>query len=160
MTDINRYIMTEANNENDIGQMEKEPVSNFGRNIDDVKPIDIGLEQKASNQSHDVQVYVQVNLDNCPRKSLSSEDLRGVKGIIHRYEHLKLNVKNVDFGDYRTYRSSTNDRYDHSLWVILTVNTIKLWENARSYIWKHLGRNEWKIGDETQLTMNRIHVKT
>ena len=100
------------------------------------------------------------NLDNCPRKSLSSKDLRGVIGIIHRYEHLKLNVKNVDFGDYRTYRSSTNDRYDHSLWVILTVSTIKLWENARSYIWKHLGQNEWKIGDGTQLTMNRIHVKT
>ena len=107
-----------------------------------------------------MKVYAQVNLDNCPRQSLNKSDLRSVEGIIFRYNHLRQNVKHIDFGEYRTYRSNIAEHYDHSIWVNLMVSTAFLWENARSYIWKHMGQHEWRLDDGTKMTMNRIHVKT
>ena len=82
----------------------------------------------------EVKVYAQVNLANCPRQLLNKADLRSVEGIIFRYDHLRKNVKHVDFGEYRTYRSNLAEHYDHSIWVNLMVSTAFLWKNARSCI--------------------------
>ena len=82
-----------------------------------------------------------------------------VKGIVHRNDHMKKNVKSIKFAEYRTFRSRQENLFDHSLWIRLLVDTSQLWENGRSYIWKHLGQQEWKLGDGTVVTANRIHVK-
>ena len=91
---------------------------------------------------------------------IDKEDLRGIQGIVHRFEHLKQNVARIDFGDNHTYKSTKSHKFDHSIWITLTLKTTYLWENARSYVWKHLGQNEWKTSDGTRVTMNRIHMKT
>ena len=73
-----------------------------------------------------------------------------VKGIVHRNDHMKKNVKSIEFGEYKTFRSRQENLFDHSLWIRLLVDTSRLWEN---------GQQEWKLGDGTIMTANRIHVK-
>ena len=102
----------------------------------------------------------QVNLDFCSRQVLGKEDFKSIEGIIYRYDHLKQNIAHIEYMDYRTYRSKMANKFDHSIWITLTVKTKFLWENGRSYVWKHLGQNEWKKADGSKLTMNGNHAKT
>ena len=77
---------------------------------------------------------------------------------MHRNDHLRKNVKNIEIGECRTFKGSSGNSFDHDIWIKLKVDSSQLWESARSYIWKHLGQ-EWKLGDGTSVTANRIHVK-
>ena len=106
-----------------------------------------------------VTVYAKANFSQCTREALSSNDLKALEGIYYRSDHLRRNFRSVECGSYRSHRSESEGLLDHVLDIKFTVDTSRLWENARSYTWKHLGQYEWKLNDGTIVTFNRIHVK-
>ena len=133
-------------------------------NDDDV---DVSVVEKLSEIVHEnddsvaasaeVTVYATVNFDHSPRDVLSSNDLKTIEGIVYRHEHLRRNIKKLEFGSYDTGRG--NDGYHHRLSLKLYVDTSCLWNNPRTYIWKFLGQDEWKTGNGTMVTLNRINIK-
>ena len=102
-------------------------------------------------------VWTLVNFESCQKPSLSTNDFKAVEGIFTRLEHLKKNIVKIEFGNYRSSRE--NDFFFHDLSVKFLVDTSRLWDSPRAYIWKFLGQDEWKLGDGTMITVNRIHVK-
>lgn len=66
----------------------------------------------------------------------------------------------MDFGECKSFKSNRKNMFDHSIWVILSVDTTYLWEISRLYVWRRMGQHEWKTTDGSQVTINRIHVKT
>ena len=68
------------------------------------------------------------------------------------------NIQKLEYGKYFTNKSR-NQKFRHTIEIKLYVNTKKLWENARSYIWRHFGQDEWENRDGTKLTLNKIHMK-
>ena len=105
----------------------------------------------------EVTVYATVNFDHSPQDVLSTNDFKTVEGIVNRHEHLQRNIKKLEFGSYDTGRVS--DGYHHCLSLKLYVDTSCLWNNPRTYIWKFCGQDEWKMGNGTMVTINRIHMK-
>ena len=126
---------------------------------------DSNIQEDDSNDSKvdktitETIVHAQIHFDQCQSSYLSQNHLQTIQGIIFRSDHLRRNVKHIEFGENRTYRSDHENSFDHQIWIRLQVDSSNLWENARSYIWKHLGQQEWKLGDGTIVTANRIHVK-
>ena len=72
---------------------------------------------------------------------------------------MKQNVRSIEFGQYDTHRSSDGQKYEHTLDLKLFVNTDKLCETPRSYVWRHMSQDTWTLQDESEITMTRIHVK-
>ena len=103
-------------------------------------------------------IHAEVSFDNSPNASLSQADLKFLEEIIFRLNHMRNNICRLDYGEYFTSKLR-NQKFKHKLEIKLMVKTKNLWENARSYIWKHFGQHEWQHKDGTKLTMNRIHMK-
>ena len=80
-----------------------------------------------------------------------------IEGIVSRHDHLRKNVKHIEFGSYSSGRGS--DGFHHRMSLKLSVDTSSLWDNPRMYVWKFLAQQEWKLGDGCLVTFNRIHVK-
>ena len=117
------------------------------------------LVYKTNTPPAEAIVHSQVFLENSCRRSLVQKDLDTIKGIIFRHDHLKQNIRNVEFGNYTTRKSSDENLFHHRLDMKLCVDTSNLWEGARKYVWKFLGQHEWKVDGGTMLTVNRIHMK-
>ena len=90
---------------------------------------------------------------------MKEQDFKYVESVVYRYDHLKQNVRKIEFGNYRTSVNNDKITFDHSLSMKLIVDQSQLWSGARSYIWKFLGQYEWTKSDGTLMTINRIHVK-
>ena len=135
----------------------------------DVAKNDSFIDSKSDNKASELReeqknseiavVHAQVSFADCPRESLSSKELTSVEGILFRLDHMKQNLKSKEFGRYSTRRSDDGVNFTHTLDLKLFVATERLWETARSYIWRHMGQYTWTLHDGTQVTMNRIHVK-
>ena len=50
-------------------------------------------------------------------------------------------------------------RFKHIVQFRIYLKTVNLWENARSYLWKHLGRDRWDRSNGTIISVHRIHQK-
>ena len=59
-------------------------------------------------------------------------DLKSLEGVIFRQNHMKENIQKLEYGKYFSNRANNNQNFKHTIEVKLTVNTKKLWENARS----------------------------
>jgi len=105
-----------------------------------------------------VVVHARVNIDSCPNQNLLDKHVKSVEGMIFHSDHLRRNIKKVEFLSYSS-RHGDNQKFDLTVGPKLWVDPSNLWENARAYTWKHLGQSEWKLGDGSILTFNRIHVK-
>ena len=134
-------------------------------NSDNSEPVprtDGSLDTMVKNvggSSNEVTVYANVNFYRCPRNNLSDNDLKTIDAILLKNDHLRCNIKKVHYGRIFNRRSSVHYLYDHFVEIELIVNTEKLWECARSYVWKHLGKDQWKLDDGTIITLKRIHTK-
>ena len=109
----------------------------------------------------EILVYAQIEFDCSPTSKLTGDDLKNFEGIMFRHDHLRRNVKKIDYGQYTT-RDGNDGRsrsYTHILNLKLVVDSASLWETPRSYIWRHIGRDEWKLVNGTVVTVNRIHTK-
>ena len=107
--------------------------------------------------SHEQTVWAQVSLEASQNPTFLAQDVKRVEEILTRYDHLRRNIVKIDFGQYSTTRNE--DGFCHKLDLKLIVDTSRLWENARPYVWKFLGQQEWKYADGSLTTFNRIHVK-
>ena len=113
----------------------------------------------AKSINTEINVYSKVNFDCCPNDKLSSSDLKTFEGILFRHEHLRRNIKKVEYGHYSTRKDSNDGLFTHVLDMRLVVDTTRLWETGRSYIWKFTGQDEWKLANGTMVSVNRIHTK-
>ena len=89
--------------------------------------------------------------------TLSANDIKRAERILTRHDHLRRNFLKFDFGQYSS--SCVNGGYCHSLDMKIVVDLSSLWENARPYVWKFIGQEEWKYSDGMCITFDRIHVK-
>ena len=110
------------------------------------------------NEPEESLVFGVVSFDNSPNSSLLQADLKSLEGLIFRQNHMKENIRKLEYGKYYSSKSRTQ-RFKHTLEIKLVFKTKKLWENARSYIWRHFGQQEWESKNGTKLTINRIHMK-
>ena len=144
------FIESVVNSDNETTESTPEP-----RDQKDVVNVNVSKESvKDANdkKTYEVTVHVKVNFENCQSQKLYQEHLQTIQEIVHRNDHLRKNVQNIEIRE-------SEHCYDHDIWIKLKVDSSHLWESARTYIWKHLGQQEWKLGDGTTVTANRIHVK-
>ena len=116
-------------------------------------------ETVAKSINTEINVYSKVNFDCCRNDKLSSSDMKTFEGILFRHGHLRKNIKKVEYGHYSTQKHSNDGLFTHVLDMRLVVNTTRLWETGKSYIWKYIGQDEWKLGNGTMVSVNRIHAK-
>ena len=115
-------------------------------------------KEEPSQISSIVTVYATAVVSNSIMNKVTEKEVRALSSIIQSKDHLLRNIKYID---YRLIRTTQIDygKYEHSLGVELDVDTTNLWENARSYLYHHLGRDTWTLGDHTNISLIRIHQK-
>ena len=92
------------------------------------------------------------------KKSITDVEINALNCIFFKSkEHLVRNIKGIESGVCQTVRNH-EDGYRHLLPLIFSVDTTNLWENSRSYIFHHLGRDTW-TKDGTEIRLIRIHRK-
>ena len=87
---------------------------------------------------------------NSPNIALSQDDIISLEKYIYSEEHLKKNITNVEFDLVGPWEVQAR----------LFILKDNLWEGVRSYVWKHLGgQNFWDRSNGTKIKLERIHVK-
>ena len=119
---------------------------------------DLGMKVDYLDGLSEIIVYAQVNYNLCPESSLMDDNIKAIDKIIFRNNHMKNYVKSIEHGKIFNRRNKSNS-FDHMLEIKLTVYTTRLWESARSFIWKQIGQDQWTLSDGSLVTFNRIHVK-
>ena len=99
-------------------------------------------EQVTTKQDDIVEVFATATFENSPYESLQQEDLDSLLRCVNSMEHLKKNIETLSMDGHRTEAYGTT-RFKHAVQLRIYVKTANLWENARSYLWKHLGRDRW-----------------
>ena len=106
-----------------------------------------------------IPVYCTATLDNCPDEVLSQEYGQSLRRFIHSEQHLKENVVSSDITHMST-RSLRNNKFVHTVSIIMHVRTARLWESPSKYIRKHLSlENYWTRSNGTIVRLSRIHQK-
>ena len=103
-------------------------------------------------------VHATIVLNESPHAQVCKTDLKSIAEIIDNKEHMRRNIIQVQFGKMQNTEDQ-NKLYRHEIQTILKVKISQLWENARTYLWKHLGTSSWSIGNGTKVSFTRIHVK-
>lgn len=144
-------------NDHETGKSEEVmEASDVNKKVDAMQNSD---SKSTNNGNETVLVYSQVNFENCPKRVLTANELKVVEEILFRKDHLKQNIRSYEFGHYGTRHSDDGQDYAHTLDLKLYVETGRLWETPRSYVFRHMGQDTWTVNDGTQISLNRIHVK-
>ena len=120
----------------------------------------IGVE-KTGNCQNEVPQVVVVNataiIDDSPNQTLTNDDVQAIIKILTSKDHLANNIANIEYA----YLSSREFRknFKHTVGLAISVRTSNLWEGARSYIWKHIGRDTWTLRNGAEVNIVRIHQK-
>ena len=121
-----------------------------------------GQVTSSSNQQvrieSEIIVHATAVIDDSRNETITPNEMKSVENIIFRENHLRQNIIRIQIGE-QCSRSFRNHRFKHSIEYLILVNTEKLWESPRQYIWKHLGQLEWKQENGARMTFNKIHVK-
>ena len=107
----------------------------------------------------EVVVHATALFDGSPMCEITQADADFIEGIVFGQNHLKRNISRVEFGQNFSKKFGPND-FKHTVELRLIVRTATLWENPRSYIWKHLRQFELTKNDGAKVVMNRIHLKS
>ena len=78
--------------------------------------------------------------------------------IIRSKEHLNQSIISVDLGSVQSCKEN-GIKFEHKMQLMVHVKTINLWENSRSYIYHHLEKVIWTLGDGTEVALRRIPQK-
>ena len=105
-----------------------------------------------------VTVHATAVIENSTSESLMQIECKNLKGLVFRERHLQENIVKLEFGHQAT-QDLRNGKYNQTLGLRLYVSTRKIRERPRSYVWKHLGQNEWSKGSSSTVVFNWIHVK-
>ena len=104
-------------------------------------------------------VHATAVFKNCPNAQLTQDDIESLGRFITCTDHLKKNVATVHHDLVFSDGVDMNGTFQHSVQVRIVVRTENLWQGARSYLWKHLGNDEWERSNGTTITLIRIHQK-
>ena len=113
----------------------------------------------AIENPEEVVVFATAVFENSPQKDVTQDDFKSLEKLMLSENHLKENISRIEAGQ-QTNRQFRNGCYKHTLDLRIFVKTRKLWENARSYIWRNLGQNEWAKRNGESVKLVRIHVKS
>ena len=103
-----------------------------------------------------VPVYCIATFENCPDEELTQDYSDSLRRYLASEDHLCYNISSAVFNHLSTRK--LRGRFVHTVEVVLHVKIGRLWENAASYIRKHLGAtNEWSRGNGTLIKLSRIH---
>jgi hypothetical protein len=105
-----------------------------------------------------VVVHATATFENCPDSELYQEYVESLNRFIFSKEHLKRNICKVETS-YVSSRQFMNNTYTHIMSVKLSIMTGGLLEGPRSYLWRHLGDDNWTRGNQTKIRLVKIHVK-
>ena len=106
-----------------------------------------------------VTVYCTATLENCPGRMWNAEYDDSIRRFLHSEYHLQENVLSGDIKHLST-RSCRKNTFEHTMSVILSVKTTRLWENPARYVQKHLSlENFGRRTKETVVKLSRIHQK-
>ena len=101
-------------------------------------------------------VYATAEI-KCCKTSVTDVEINALNCILKSRDHLVRNIRGVESGACQSVRDKDNG-YRHLLPLVFTVDTTHLWENSRSYVYHHLGRDTW-TKDGTEIRLIRIHRK-
>ena len=130
--------------------------------------INEGLESNVSTAVTDleekvvpsvIELHATAYFENSPYDRLTEEDFQSLGKFATNSDHLRQNVRNVAIDSQSSFRENEGI-LTHTAKLRMYVLTERLWEAPRSYIWKHLGgENYWEKGNGTKVTLRRIHQK-
>ena len=86
----------------------------------------------------------------------TNEMYKSIWGIIDSKEHIQRNVGKIRVVNVNSI-AVHDSRFRHELQITFTVNSSRLWDSPRCYLWKHLGNSEWKLPDGSRVSFVRIH---
>ena len=112
-------------------------------------PDDTFNDQKANTESL-AAIHAVATFEKCTNGNLCQDDINSLMKFIHSEEHLARNVTQTE--------TEQIDKWEVAVKMLVLTNN--LWESPRSYIWKHLGgQNFWDRSNGTKIKLVRIHVK-
>ena len=152
VSDVDDFDETAVNGENiteTFGETEKqdenEGTVDASNIVDEICPDEVynNAEAKSANI---VVVHAIATFENSPNDTLGQDDIISLQKYIHSEEHLQRNISKVELQQISRWEVSTK------LFVLTN--------NLRSYVWKHLGgQNFWDRSNGTKIKLVKIHVK-
>ena len=117
------------------------------------------IKTETATVKEEIHVNATVTIENSVNEVFSKGDFKSIENIVFAAKHLRENIVNLEAAGEMSSRQSRNGRFKLMLNLKLLVKTRNLWENPRSYIFKHLGQRKWAKEDGTRMNISRIHVK-
>ena len=114
------------------------------------------VEDEVHHEQTEVKVFATGIFENCPDEVLSEDYFASLQKFIFSENHLQSNISDVKFIPTSSRQASPTE-YLHVVSVEIIVKTARLWEPARAYIFKHLGKSDWLRGNKTRITLTKIH---
>ena len=115
----------------------------------------------AAHSVNIVPTVVTINataiIDNSPNEVLTNEDISSIVKILRNKEHLASNIVNIEYSYLST--REFRQKFKHTVGLAIFVKTRNLWEGARSYIFRHIGRDTWTLRNGSEVNILRIHHK-
>ena len=106
----------------------------------------------------DATVHGTAIIEDSSNRQVNNEMYKATWGIIDSKEHIQRNVSKIRVVNVNSNEVS-NSKFKHELLITFTVNSSRLWDSPRCYLWKHLGNSEWKLPDGSKVKFVRIHQK-
>lgn len=152
---------------NDFVKPEEEKESEDEKIADEKEIVEIEVSSEVNETETDAKpvrpavetVYSTAVIGETDASSVTNDQLNAVLSIIRGKEHLRRNIASVNIGSVQTYQLR-GGKFEHQLQIMIHVNTASLWENSRSYLFHHLGRDTWNLSDGTEICIKRIHQKS
>ena len=104
-----------------------------------------------------VIVHAIAVLDDSPNDTLTDDEFRSLTKILRNKDHLINNIANIEYSHLST--KELRGKFKHTVGLVIFVKTCNLWEGARNYLWKHIGRDTWTLRNGTEINIVRIHQK-
>ena len=103
-------------------------------------------------------VHATAIFEDSPCGTLIQEDYNSLQKFILSEEHLVKNICHLE-SHHLSSRELRSCAFKHTLEIKIHVKCSNLWEPARTYIWKHLGKADYKRSNGTRINLVKIHVK-
>ena len=110
----------------------------------------------------EVPAVVQISaigiFEDSPNRDLGRDAVASLFKLIKHKEHLENNVENIEW-KHLSSREFRDNRFKHTVEIVIHVKTANLWEGARAYLWKHIGGETWTRGNGTVISLAKMHQK-
>ena len=120
------------------------------------KKVDVKKDQDLP-PNFDALVHATVLIENSPSNRIEKDIYKAIFGIIDSKDHIKRNVGRVRVEDVLNH-SLSDHKFMHEATFMFFVDSSRLWESPKAYLWKHFGNAEWILPDGSKLVFVRMLV--